>query len=97
MKKKVTQKKATSTKTPKISGARRRAVQRINLRGLVEEARGHLDKLATLFACTDAELDAGEITGSPPERREQFNYAIAGIVADLDAIRDDHCGEAVMS
>ena len=73
--------------------AKGRVTANENLRGLVEEARGHLAQLALAFAIADGE---GEARSVPEERtREDFNTALAGLAADLYCIVDDHCGGEV--
>ena len=96
---KTTGKKSTETEAastaPQATApvAEHREMQRENLRGLVDEARGHLAQLALAFAIADGE---GEARSVPEERtREDFNTALAGLAADLYCIVDDHCGGEV--
>ena len=81
---------------PSPTKADDREHDRENLRGLVDEAREHLNVLTTLFACVDTELEDA-VLGTPRDRRTPFLRAIAGVVADLDCIVNDHCGEEVAS
>lgn len=60
--------------------------EKLDLDGLLEEARESLYVLAGLFAIVDGELTDGGLTGSPGHRRERFNLAAMGISQALDAI-----------
>lgn len=57
---------------------------------IIGEATAHLGTLARLFAVTDADLESGDYSGSPPERRREYNASVQGIAEALECLGRQH-------